>query len=42
MEKVNKVKELQNTKASLSGNLTKVKEELSLCPQCLVPLSRPS
>ena len=28
VEKVNKVKELQNTKASLSGNLTKVKEEL--------------
>ena len=28
VEKVNKVKELQNTKASLSGNVTKVKEEL--------------
>ena len=29
MEKVNKVEELQNTKASLSESLTKSKEELA-------------
>ena len=28
VEKVNKVEELQNTKASLSGSFTKLKEEL--------------